>query len=66
MEETYGLQDYSDGSIVRSVDPVCGAEVQIDKAAAKTNHAGETFYFCSKACQNQFENDPGIYIGQRE
>jgi YHS domain-containing protein len=65
MEETYGLQDYSDGSPVYSRDPVCDTAVDEAKAPAKTEYAGEVFYFCSEACQKTFEEDPGRYIGQR-
>jgi Cu+-exporting ATPase len=64
MEETYGLQDYSDGSVIYSVDPVCGASVDEDRAAAKTTYAGQTYYFCSKECQTNFEDAPATYIGQ--
>ena len=65
MEESWGLQDYSDGSPVYTIDPVCGANVDQDLAPAKTGYAGETYYFCSKACQDNFELDPGRYIGQK-
>jgi YHS domain-containing protein len=66
MEETYGLQDYSDGSPVYSHDPVCGMKLDEAKSEWKTTYAGETFYFCSYQCQNQFQLDPGKYIGQKE
>ena len=64
MEETWGLQDYSDGATVYSVDPVCGARVDEQQAVGKTDYAGETYYFCSRDCQIHFEEDPGRYIGQ--
>jgi YHS domain-containing protein len=64
MEETYGLQDYSDGSVTRSVDPVCGKVVVEREAAGKTEYAGETYYFCSNNCQRNFEQEPASYIGQ--
>jgi len=64
MEESYGLQDYSDNSTTYSLDPVCGMKVDEDHAAGKTNYAGQTYYFCSRDCQKNFEEAPGIYIGQ--
>ena len=64
MEETWGLQDYSDNSSTRSIDPVCGMEVEESQAAGKTSYAGQVYYFCSKECQKNFEQDPGYYIGQ--
>jgi YHS domain-containing protein len=66
MEETYGLQDYSDGERTYSLDPVCGAKVDEAEAAGKTGFAGVTYYFCSPFCQKNFEQDPGKYIGQTE
>ena len=65
MEETQGLQDYSDGSPVYSLDPVCGMKVDDSKAAGKVGYAGQMYYFCSVDCRIQFEDDPGRYIGQR-
>ncbi len=65
MEETYGLKDYSDASVVRSRDPVCGAAVDEATAPAKTGYAGEMYYFCSLDCQTKFDEDPGLYTGRR-
>ena len=64
MEETYGMQDYSDNTAVLSKDPVCGRPVDESKAAAKTGYAGVMYYFCSVDCQEKFEESPGFYIGQ--
>ena len=64
MEESWGLQDYSDGSAVASIDPVCEMAVDEQTAAGKTEYAGQIYYFCSKDCQTNFELDPGHYIGQ--
>ncbi len=64
MEESWGLQDYSDHTATFSVDPVCGKEVDEAHAAAKTRYAGQTYYFCSKECQHNFEQAPADYIGQ--
>jgi len=61
MEESFGLKDYSDSSRVLSTDPVCGMAVDQATAPAKTEYAGEVFYFCSKACQKNFELDPKGY-----
>lgn len=66
MEETHGLQDYSDNQPVMVVDPVCGARLYEAKATEKTGYAGEMYYFCSADCRIKFEEDPGHFIGQRE
>ena len=35
-------------------DPVCDMEVEEQSAAARTNYAGDTYYFCSEQCRTQF------------
>lgn len=65
MKEPFGMEDHSDGTPTYSVDPVCGMRVEEKKAAAKTSYAGQTYYFCSKDCQRNFELSPAQYIGQR-
>ena len=65
MEESWGLQDYSDKEPTYSIDPVCGAKVDESKAAGKHDYAGVTYYFCSIDCRVKFEDDPGKYMGQR-
>lgn len=67
MEESYGLQDYSiKGDKTFTVDPVCGMKLDQAKAPHKTGYAGEMFYFCSVDCQTKFQEDPGLYLGQRK
>jgi len=66
MHEPFGMEDYSDGTAVCSLDPVCGIAVDEEKAAGKTGYAGQMYYFCSKKCQNDFELAPGYYIGQKQ
>jgi len=39
------------------VDPVCGMEVDA-QAAVTAEHEGETYYFCSAGCKEQFLEDP--------
>lgn len=45
-----------------STDPVCGMEVHETLAPATTQHAGETFYFCSSRCLGKFLDDPAAYL----
>ena len=42
-------------------DPVCGMTVDPQKAAAKVEHAGRTYYFCSVGCARRFEKAPAEY-----
>jgi YHS domain-containing protein len=64
MEESFGLEDYSDGTPEFSVDPVCGVSVDESKAAGKTGYAGQTYYFCSVNCQRNFEESPAAYVAR--
>jgi YHS domain-containing protein len=64
MEEPFGLKEYGEGEVEQSRDPVCGAVVD-DDAAPKTEWAGQTYYFCSKACLELFKRDPAEYLGGR-
>ncbi len=41
-------------------DPICGMEVEEKGAAFVTHLEHESFYFCSKACQESFETKEGL------
>ncbi|HEY6269991.1 MAG TPA: heavy metal translocating P-type ATPase [Candidatus Acidoferrum sp.] len=43
-------------------DPVCGMMVAPEKAAAKLEHAGQTYYFCSKRCADRFSKEPERFL----
>ena len=43
-------------------DPVCGMEIEPQSAFAKREHMGQTFYFCSQSCVDQFDADPHHYV----
>ena len=65
MEESYGLQDYSDGQPTFSTDPVCGMKVnEADAPGGKGHYAGELYYFCSNTCRKAFDEDPVRYIAR--
>jgi len=42
-------------------DPVCGMQIDEQKAAVKVEHQGMTYYFCSSSCHQKFLADPGKY-----
>ena len=42
-------------------DPVCGMKIDIQGPFARREHVGQTFYFCSQACVDQFDKDPHRY-----
>jgi Cu+-exporting ATPase len=43
-------------------DPVCGMPVVPEKAAAKVEFAGETYYFCALGCAKRFQEAPEKYL----
>ena len=47
---------------VTQKDPVCGMTVAPEKAAGKVEHAGKTYYFCSKSCAERFSREPEKFL----
>ncbi len=47
-------------------DPVCGMEVTYETAQARSQYEGQTYYFCSLDCKEEFDKDPEKYIHERE
>jgi YHS domain-containing protein len=45
-------------------DPVCGMQVNEAQAAGTSEYQGETYYFCSTGCKQQFDQNPERYRGQ--
>jgi P-type Cu+ transporter len=45
-----------------AVDPVCGMEVDPADAAARINHDGRDYFFCSSHCVEAFSADPQKYL----
>jgi Cu+-exporting ATPase len=43
-------------------DPVCGMTVDPEKAAGKVEHAGKTYYLCSKGCAERFSREPEKFL----
>ncbi|HUE85243.1 MAG TPA: heavy metal translocating P-type ATPase [Vicinamibacterales bacterium] len=50
---------------VEVVDPVCGMTISPADAVGQVDHAGETHYFCSQSCVDQFRENPGRFLGDR-
>ena len=49
------------------IDVVCGMTIDPAQAAASTEYAGDTYYFCSHGCHEKFERDPAKYLsGKKE
>jgi YHS domain-containing protein len=44
-----------------AIDPVCGMQVEVANAGARSERGGQTFFFCSDHCRHRFEADPARY-----
>ncbi len=42
-------------------DPVCGMQVDPERANAQSEYQGQTYYFCSTGCKERFDRDPQRY-----
>ena len=47
-------------------DPVCGMELEPEMAYSKTEYAGNTYYFCSQQCEENFKKNPEKYAAKLE
>ena len=52
--------------MAQQVDPVCGMQVEEQSAAGQADYEGRTYYFCSTACQREFEANPAQYAKQSQ
>jgi YHS domain-containing protein len=43
-------------------DPVCKMQIDENKAAAKSEYNGKTYYFCAPACKRKFDAEPEKYL----
>jgi len=47
-------------------DPVCGMELTYENAQARTEYNGQTYYFCSLDCKEQFDKDPEKFVTREQ
>ncbi len=45
-----------------AIDPVCGMEVDERTSKDKATHQGQTYFFCSEDCRDEFNAAPDEYI----
>ena len=43
-------------------DPVCGMEVDSTTNPLRAEHKGQTYFFCSRGCMLDFQDDPERYL----
>ncbi|MGH9810829.1 MAG: YHS domain-containing protein [Terriglobia bacterium] len=46
---------------MKVTDPVCGVQVDSEKAVAQEDYGGRRFFFCSAECHRLFRNSPERY-----
>jgi putative ABC transport system ATP-binding protein len=51
--------------VMMALDPVCGMAVERDQAPAFLEYGGQEYYFCSKGCRAEFENQPQAFATQQ-
>jgi Ala-tRNA(Pro) deacylase len=42
-------------------DPVCGTAMDEHHLVARSEHQGQTYYFCSQRCKMEFDDNPYVY-----
>ncbi|HEU4891619.1 MAG TPA: heavy metal translocating P-type ATPase [Vicinamibacterales bacterium] len=47
---------------VEVLDPVCGMTISPEDAVGHVDHKGQTYYFCSEGCMEQFKADPDRFL----
>jgi uncharacterized membrane protein YraQ (UPF0718 family) len=57
----YRNRDRFGGGAGYAIDPVCGMQVQTANAPASTHHGGQSHWFCSDRCADQFRRDPDAH-----
>jgi P-type Cu+ transporter len=48
-----------------AIDPVCGAELDGQQTAWRSDYQDRAYYFCSADCKRRFEGDPARYADPR-
>jgi membrane fusion protein, copper/silver efflux system len=49
----------------KTIDPVCGMEVDPSSAAYRSEYQGATWYFCSRECKTKFDAAPAKYAPRK-
>ena len=47
-------------------DPVCGMDVEPNRAAATSVYKEDTYHFCSVQCKQRFDSDPESFVSRSE
>ena len=58
----HDAHSHDEPSADQVIDPVCGMKIDPSTAAASTEWAGETWYFCAQGCHDRFVADPERFV----
>ena len=47
---------------MKTIDPVCGMEVDKKSAAGSSVYRGEAYYFCNTGCKERFDEEPDKFL----
>ena len=47
---------------IKTIDPVCGMEVEPGRTKLVALYKGKSYWFCAEGCRKAFETDPGKYL----
>ena len=53
-----------DAAATGVIDPLCGMRIASEDAVGHVDHGGQTSYFCSASCLEQFRASPDTLIGR--
>ncbi len=45
-----------------ATDPVCGMQADTETAKFTADHEGTTYYFCSRGCMLDFQDEPERFL----
>jgi Cu+-exporting ATPase len=50
------------GTPKKTIDPVCGMDVEPGRSKLGTSHEGRSYWFCAEGCRKTFEANPRKYL----
>lgn len=53
--------NHSIPAVATVTDPVCGMTIDPAKAVGSSSYNGQTYHFCSRACETKFDAAPAEY-----
>lgn len=50
--------------MAKAKDPVCGMSIEESDAVGTSDYKDKRYYFCSKDCKKEFDDNPEDYMKQ--